>query len=32
MQTDDGPAIRKSLSALRPLCAQLPGAEEYVMY
>lgn len=31
MQTDDSPAIRKSLAALRPICAKLPGAEEYVM-
>jgi len=31
MITDDSPAIRKSLSALRPICAKLPGAEEYVM-
>jgi hypothetical protein len=31
MQIDDSPALRKSLAALRPLCARLPGAEEYVI-
>jgi len=31
MQTDASPAIRRSLALLRPLCARLPGAEEYVM-
>jgi len=31
MMTDDSPAVRKTLAELRPLCAQLPGSEEYVM-
>src|ERR1700742_4399292 len=31
MELDDNPAVRKTLAALRPICAQLPGAEEYVM-
>lgn len=31
MMTDDSPAVRKTMAELRPLCAQLPGAEEYVM-
>lgn len=31
MQVDDNPAIRRSLAALRPICAKLPGSEEYVM-
>jgi predicted DNA-binding protein (MmcQ/YjbR family) len=31
MMTDDSPAVRKTMAELRPLCAQLPGAQEYVM-
>jgi predicted DNA-binding protein (MmcQ/YjbR family) len=31
MMTDDSPAVRKTLAELRPLCAQLPGSQEYVM-
>ena len=31
MMTDDSPAVRKTMAELRPLCALLPGAEEYVM-
>ena len=31
MITDDSPAVRKTLAELRPICAHLPGSEEYVM-
>src|ERR1700759_1995659 len=31
MIVDDNPAIRRTLAALRPICAKLPGSEQYVM-